>query len=537
MLSTKRPLEKGGSGMSTELRERIALSTPKALAAFILAAVQSGCQTPPHSSSVHGDGVWETGADSAARDEPTPHASGPAAPSATTSSEPTSNVMTADIQAGIEKHIADTTARHGGYFPLVFEGKEMHLKLVRVHTEYLANLGPRRHFACVDLANIDGNVYDVDFFLEGESGAMVVTETTVHKLNGVPYYLWKQNDDDTWVRESVTDATDALLGVVRGRDAFEFDYDARLPELSGPARAWLPIPRSDRFQTVTVEKIAAPGRREIVTDNHGNRVLILSLGPEDSGKPISMRFRVERLESGPYTEPATSTSPASPAPEAYLNAESLVPDLPAFRTLAAEVTEGRSGDLARARAIFDHTIETFKYQRYGTGWGRGDAVRACDARSGNCTDFHAYFIALSRAASIPARFAIGAAIPSERGEGGIDGYHCWAEFHAEGKWWPVDLSEANKYSPLSTYYFGHHPANRVELSRGRDLEFPSGAGPASGPINFLAYPVLEIEGTPVTVIPRFTFRRTQRPPAGEPSPAASMGASATSSTGVSTHAR
>lgn len=81
----------------------------------------------------------------------------------------------------------------------------------------------------------------------------------------------------------------------------------------------------------------------------------------------------------------------------------------------------------------------------------GDAVYACDARSGNCSDFHAYFIALAREAGIPARFAVGAAIPSERNDGGIDGYHCWAEFLADGKWVPVDVSEANKHSPL---FFG-----------------------------------------------------------------------------------
>ena len=50
-----------------------------------------------------------------------------------------------------------------------------------------------------------------------------------------------------------------------------------------------------------------------------------------------------------------------------------------------------------------------------------------------------------------------------------DGYHCWAEFYADGKWWPIDISEADKYTSLSTYYFGHNPANRIELSHGRDL--------------------------------------------------------------------
>ncbi len=353
-------------------------------------------------------------------------------------------LLTADIQAGIEKHIADTKARNDGFFPIQFNGDELRLKLVRVHTEYLANLGPGRHFACVDLATIDGRVFDVDFFLQGEPGAMTVTETSVHKLNGVPYYLWKQNEDATWRREPVEEATDALMGVVRERDAFEFQYDAVVPALTGPARLWMPIPSTDQFQTVTLQHMTAPGRRQSLTDNRGNRVVLLSLEPQDAGKPISVRVVVERIETGPYADPA------SPA-DAYLAPELLVPDAPAFHKAASEATAGKTGDLVKARAIYDHTIDTFQYKRYGEGWGKGDALRACDARSGNCTDFHAYFIAVARAAGIPARFAIGAAIPSDRDEGGVDGYHCWAEFFAEGKWWPVDLSEANKFSPLSTY--------------------------------------------------------------------------------------
>jgi transglutaminase-like putative cysteine protease len=146
-----------------------------------------------------------------------------------------------------------------------------------------------------------------------------------------------------------------------------------------------------------------------------------------------------------------------------------------------------------------------RYMKYGSGWGQGDAVYACQALTGNCSDFHSYFIALARSIGIPARFAVGATIPSERDEGGIDGYHCWAEFFADDKWWPVDISEGDKYTPLATYYFGHHPANRFELSRGRDLLVVP--GPASGPINFLAYPVLEIDGRPAKADVEFSFTR------------------------------
>jgi len=408
-------------------------------------------------------------------------------------------VVTADIQAGIERHIEEETKLGGGYFTLPYEGEDLRLKLVRVHTYYLANLGPRWHFACVDLANIDGNVYDVDFFLRGDPGAMHVTETLVHKRNGQPFYVWGEKPDGTWTRSPVETASNALLGVIEGTDSFEFSYEVTLPALSEAARMWLPLPSSDAYQTVETISIQGPGRRQTLTDQrYGNKILFLELGPQDSGKAIALRFRVERKEKGPYVDAASR-------PDDFLAPERLVPETQEFRTIASEVLAGKKGDLVRARALYDHTIDRMRYMKYGPGWGKGDAQYACDARTGNCTDFHSYYIAVLRAAGIPARFAIGASIPSERNDGGIDGYHCWAELYAEGKWWPVDLSEADKYSPLSSYYFGRHPANRIELSRGRDLIVDP--GPKSGPINFLAYPVLEVAEEPVVVKPYFSFHR------------------------------
>ena len=80
-------------------------------------------------------------------------------------------IITDDIKAGIEQHIASETERSGGHFVVPFEGRELKLDLVRVHVEYLASLGPQRHFACVDMVSQDGEFYDVDFFLEGDPAA------------------------------------------------------------------------------------------------------------------------------------------------------------------------------------------------------------------------------------------------------------------------------------------------------------------------------------------------------------------------------
>ena len=412
------------------------------------------------------------------------------------------NVVTADIQAGIESHVEEQIRRGEGYFKLPFGEKELQLKLVRVHIEYLANLGPRRHFACVDLVDIGGDVYDVDFFLSGDPGAMSVTETTVHKINGQPYYAWEQQSDGTWGRIAVEDASQGHFGVIRGRDEFEFTYRAIVPEIIDTGRMWIPLPSTDSFQTVEIISLTVPGEQRVLEEQeHGNRILFLELGTEDSGKTIEIRYKVERREKAVYEAD-------TPDPGRYLNPERLVPANDDFRSIAEEVTEGKKTDLVRARALYDHVIDRMKYIKHGSGWGKGDAVYACDVGTGNCTDFHSYFIALARAVGIPARFAIGAAIPSERDEGGVDGYHCWAEFYADGKWWPVDISEGDKYTSLATYYFGHHPANRLEFSRGRDLAVEP--GPASGPINFLAYPVMEIDGKSVKAKVSFSFNRSCR---------------------------
>ena len=410
-----------------------------------------------------------------------------------------SPIVTGDIKAGIEKHIAEQVALGDGYFKVDFEGRELQLDLVRVHIEYLATLAPQRHFACVDMASADGEFYDIDFYLEGDPGAMTVTETTVHKLNGRRYYVWKQTDDERWVRTPVADASDALLGVLNGTDAFEFTYRAMLPEIDGDARCWLPLADTDAFQTVTVKSINVPGAQTTLTDRaHGNRVLMLDLTPEDSGRILEIVYDVVRQEKNAYAGDPEEA-------EQYLQPERMVPSDPTIRALAEQAVEGRTSDLMRARALYDHVMEQMQYKKFGEGWGKGDAVFACSSLYGNCTDYHAYFIGLARSVGIPARFAIGASIPSSRNNGGTEGYHCWAEFYAEGKWWPVDISEADKFSALSMYYFGHHPANRFEFSHGRDLVVEP--APASGPINFLAYPLLEVDGKAQLVKSLFLFTR------------------------------
>lgn len=287
--------------------------------------------------------------------------------------------------------------------------------------------------------------------------------------------------------------------VIKGADQFEFVYRVKLPEITGTARIWIPLAKTDAFQTVTVEERSIPMQWEKVQDrDYGNEICVINAQPQDSGKNIEMRYRVVRKEKAAY--PASNAETAR-----YLRPEKLVPINQTFKTLAAKATAGKTNDLERGKALYDHVISRMRYDKSGTGWGRGDAVYACDAHTGNCTDFHAYFIALARSINIPARFAIGATIPADKNEGKIEGYHCWAEFLADGKWVPVDISEAWKNPKLADYYFGHNPANRFELTKGRDLVVHP--EPESGPINFLIYPLMEMDGEVIKPETTFEFRR------------------------------
>ncbi len=298
----------------------------------------------------------------------------------------------------------------------------------------------------------------------------------------------------------------AEKAIVQGNDRFEVTQRVKVPALEQAGTLWLPLAGTDAFQRFESKLVTAPAPwRQARDAAHGNEVLVMRAGPRESGQVLEARYVVQRREK------AAHAGDAALAKE-HLRPERLVPRDAIFITLARECTRGAGDDLARGRALYRHVLEQMRYDKSGEGWGRGDAVFARRVCAGNCTDFHAYFIALCRALEIPARFAIGLTIPADRDEGIIQGYHCWAEFFAGGNWVPVDLSEAARFPALADYYFGHHPANRFEISTGRDIEIqPS---PAAGPFNFLFAPLLEVDGKSVPVQAEFRFRRLKS--AGEP---------------------
>src|SRR5206468_12896477 len=136
--------------------------------------------------------------------------------------------------------------------------------------------------------------------------------------------------------------------IIKGTDQFEFVYRVKLPEIKGEARVWIPLAKTDAFQTVTKQKLNIPVKWERVQDrDYDNDICVLYPQPADSGKTIEVRYRVVRKEKAAYS--ATNADA-----ERYLRPEKLVPINETFRTLAQKATAGKTDDLERAKALYDH---------------------------------------------------------------------------------------------------------------------------------------------------------------------------------------
>ncbi|MDA0839067.1 MAG: transglutaminase-like domain-containing protein [Planctomycetota bacterium] len=177
----------------------------------------------------------------------------------------------------------------------------------------------------------------------------------------------------------------------------------------------------------------------------------------------------------------------------YLSAHKLVPVEGNIADEAWESIGTEDAPIARARLLYNHIVETVQYDKSVEGWGRGDAIFACQARKGNCTDFHSLYIGEARAVNIPSRFIMGFPIP-EGASGEIAGYHCWAEFFIDGRGWlPIDASEANKHPEKKEAFFTGLDANRIQFSIGRDIRVPK---TRTRLLNYFIYPHIEVNGVP-----------------------------------------
>ncbi len=280
--------------------------------------------------------------------------------------------------------------------------------------------------------------------------------------------------------------------------SFRYSFTVKNVPAGQKLRVWFPASRSDSFQQVrAVTETGDLPLKKTHESKYGNEIYYAETSKTRQGdyhfEIVYDVLRHERLTIGVSTPHLADVTLNAREKKIDLSPDALVPITGLPADLARKVTQGQSTPLNKARSIYDYVFATMKYDKTGTGWGHGDVLYACNAKKGNCTDFHSLFIAMARSQGIPSRFEIGFPLPADQHSGEIAGYHCWAEFfEPKHGWIPVDISEAWKQPEKKDYFFGAHDANRVQFSVGRDLELsPRQEGP---PLNYFVYPYVEVAG-------------------------------------------
>lgn len=279
---------------------------------------------------------------------------------------------------------------------------------------------------------------------------------------------------------------------------FEFTYSADITDIPRDAndvRIWFPIPQSDENQDISRLRINTTEGYKVYTEPvYGNKIGYIHVNVQESPPadiPLVLSFDVTRYEDHGERNPVLLKEDAGK----YLKPSRRGAITPEVEEAASRIGQSQSEPRHRARETFRYVIDNMEYKKDGTGWGHGDTVWACSAGYGNCTDYHALFIAMSQALGVPANFEIGFPLPPGRSEGAIGGYHCWAHYYLPDRGWvPVDVSEADKRPSLEDYFFGAHDPNRVKFTTGRDIVLePAQQGE---PLNYFIYPYVEVDGVP-----------------------------------------
>lgn len=269
---------------------------------------------------------------------------------------------------------------------------------------------------------------------------------------------------------------------------------------------WIPYPTTNKNQKIT--NIRMNGNylsSGVYTDATFQTPMLYARW--DSGiksRKLTFSFDVTRQEviRRDFPEKETVWDPADYA--LYLSATRLGPVDGEVKKLAEKITAGQTTVLGKAKAIYDWTCENAYRNPETRGCGIGDVYTLLKEPGGKCADISSIYVALSRAAGVPAREVFGIRQGKKAVEDISTWQHCWAEFYLPGYGWvPVDPADVRKMmlkqkltlsdaktAEYRKYFWGGIDPYRIKLGEGRDLILnPAQSG---HPVNYLMYPYAQV---------------------------------------------
>ena len=120
-------------------------------------------------------------------------------------------------------------------------------------------------------------------------------------------------------------------------------------------------------------------------------------------------------------------------------------DDPRIREVVEQVVGDETNAYRVARALYDHLIDNMEYELAG-GWNVAPMV--LERGTGSCSEYTFVFVALCRAAGLPARY-VGSVVRRYDDAAVDDVFHRWSEVYLpEVGWVPVDLNRGDKEYPF-----------------------------------------------------------------------------------------
>lgn len=158
-------------------------------------------------------------------------------------------------------------------------------------------------------------------------------------------------------------------------------------------------------------------------------------------------------------------------PEKYIETKE-----PAIAEQAAKLKDRYKDPLSLARAAYEWVLEKVEYKLID---GVGGAAYCLKNGHGECGDYSALWVAVLRAAGVPARPVAGFWADK------TDGWHVWAEFMLPtGEWFPVDASIGDQNARSREFCFGSLDNRRVAACKTMDVEL-AGKQPGQTKADFL----------------------------------------------------
>ncbi|MEE8328952.1 MAG: transglutaminase-like domain-containing protein [Thermodesulfovibrionia bacterium] len=278
---------------------------------------------------------------------------------------------------------------------------------------------------------------------------------------------------------------------------------------SDRARLWLPYPLSDELQRIEDVKINGNfSSTAIYHEPKSGAIYLFSEWQSVSGKrSLELSFKV-KAEERMVKDLKDTNAPIPDEIKKYLKSNWWIPTNGEIKEIANKITKDKKGILEKSRAVYDWVVENTHRDPRVKGCGLGIVEQMLAKRSGKCVDISSIYIALARAAGVPARELFGIRLGKKAEEDITGGFHCWAEFYLPGTGWvPVDPADVRKMmldknlsleevKHYREYYFGAVDEYRIVLEKsGRGLNLLPLQ--EAGPLNYLMYPYAEVDGKPL----------------------------------------